>query len=119
MGARFIETQAATGATPFCICCHTNPTDDEGTPLPMIEAEGVDVNYGDNLYICQVCAGLLGKMVGQEDSEKVQALERGLKKLRTQVKTETTRREKAESLLARIKDGKAAVAEVRGSNAGS
>lgn len=60
-----------------CIICRCMPVDEESRerkPLPMFHAEGVDVNWGEDVNICQVCAGVMSDMMGRADEVTVQRL---------------------------------------------
>lgn len=60
-----------------CIICNCSPVDEtvEGRPmLPMFHAVGVDVNWGEDCNICQVCAGVMADMLNRPDELKVARL---------------------------------------------
>lgn len=71
-----IELKTA-GVKGSCIICNCSPVDDtvEGRPMmPMFHAVGVDVNWGEDCNICQICAGVMADMMGRPDELKVRKL---------------------------------------------
>lgn len=62
-----------------CLICNGAPVDEtreDRRQLPMFHAVGVDVNWGEDCNICQVCAGVMADMLGRPDELKVQKLSR-------------------------------------------
>src|SRR5262245_16594460 len=50
-----------------CLLCNCTPMSEGPTkqPLPMFHAEGVDVNWGEDALICQICVGVMADMLGR------------------------------------------------------
>jgi hypothetical protein len=44
---------------------------------PAAFREGVDINWGDSLYICCSCARVIGGLFGMMDPDEVKALRKG------------------------------------------
>lgn len=65
-----------------CLLCASNPVDEtkaEKPLLPFIHVPGLDVNWGDSVYICWNCAGVMADLLGRPAEEKVKAVLRGAK----------------------------------------
>jgi hypothetical protein len=45
------------------------PSDDEGEPYPAAFAGGVDIDWGNALYVCRTCARVIGKLFGMMTPE--------------------------------------------------
>lgn len=80
-----------------CGICNTTPNDTEGRPLPAIDTN-VDVDWGNNLYICDECADVICDLKGRVDKDthdKLQCayeeLEKAQSRLRDKYKTLETR----------------------------
>jgi hypothetical protein len=63
-----------------CVCCGTSPTE-AGNPLPAIDLN-VDVDWGNNAYLCTECVDVICDLWGRVSREKYQEVLRGYKKLR-------------------------------------
>src|SRR5262245_32752375 len=71
--------------TQACLLCHCTPMDETKevrTPMPMFHAQGVDVNWGEDALICQLCAGVMADMLGRVPVERYEKLLRASKKVR-------------------------------------
>lgn len=97
-----------------CVGCGGTPRDDEVEGRPNLQAyfcEGVDIDWGNSLFLCGNCVRVLGElrgMVGVGDHAKV------VKKLEeTESELTQTREdlEKAQDRIARMLDGVAAKKE--------
>lgn len=58
-----------------CGICNTTPNDVSGQPLPAIDTN-VDVDWGNNFYICDECVRVIGELMGwvsPEDHEKLRS----------------------------------------------
>lgn len=60
-----LKTRGVKGACIICNCMPMDETRETRTPLPMFHAVGVDVNWGEDCNICQVCAGVMADMMGR------------------------------------------------------
>lgn len=52
-----------------CGVCGTVPCTADGDPKPMIDTH-VDVNWGENLYICEECIGVIAGLYGYQTEEE-------------------------------------------------
>lgn len=59
-----------------CTLCHGTPTDMDGHPLPSIHVPGLDVNWGESVYICLECAGVIADLIERVDEEEHRALQK-------------------------------------------
>ena len=58
-----------------CTICGGNPIDDDGDQREAIFAEGVDIDWGNSLYICWDCANIIASLVGRATKEGFDRLE--------------------------------------------
>lgn len=77
------------GCCTLCGCAPVDETTADRKPLPAIHVVGADVNWGDHIYICWVCVGLMADMADRPSEEKVQ-------KVISQAKFQKKRADKAE-----------------------
>lgn len=98
-----------------CILCANNPVDETtGQQQEAIFAPGVDVNFGDSVYICAACADIISDLRGRVPKRSFEELEKLHKDLIEANESLQEKYDRAEGLLKRIKDGKKAVQEARG-----
>ena len=74
-GAGMMVVPGCAGPPGHCGICHQVPRDEEDNAAPVIDTN-VDIDYGDNLYICVNCARVIGAlidMVSEEDVSKLRA----------------------------------------------
>lgn len=111
--AKLEVIRAFRGTCLICRCMPVDETKESRPPLPMIRAHGVDVNWGEDLNICMVCAGVMADLLGRPDEVKVQRVQRELNQL-TEVHDELMREHsRLEDRVARMLDGRKAVKEHR------
>jgi hypothetical protein len=56
-----------------CIACGSTPRDTSHPKRPQLQAyfaEGIDVNYGDSVFLCEECVKVLGQLRGMDVHEK-------------------------------------------------
>lgn len=95
-----------------CLLCNQTPTRN-GKPLPSATVRGLDVNWGDSVFICWNCINIMADLVGRVDQDKAKkSAERNkfLEKRLTQVSKELS---DAEDRIERMLDGNKAVKESR------
>lgn len=59
-----------------CVCCGGGPRDADNEIVEAVFAEGVDINWGDSVYICKVCSQVIAELWGftsPDDTEKLKA----------------------------------------------
>ena len=62
------------GPSPVCTACSQAPRDEEDNFRPAYNADGVDVDWGNHLFICGACMDVLVELHGSmrtEDAEKM------------------------------------------------
>lgn len=97
-----------------CVLCASNPVDEiTGEQLEHVFAPGVDVDWGNSVYICNGCAHIISDLMGRSTVEGFDKLSRENRKLKKAYARLEEDHEKAKALLDRIADGKAAVKQVR------
>lgn len=98
-----------------CVCCGGNPVDENtGEAFENVFVPGVDINWGDSVYICHACCEIIADLKGRVTREGFDKLEVRNQKLQDKYDRLATEHEKAESLLSRITEGKNAVKEAKG-----
>jgi hypothetical protein len=48
-----------------CAVCGSNPVDLEGNQQQALWAEGVDIDWGNNLYLCWECVDIIADLGGR------------------------------------------------------
>lgn len=98
-----------------CILCMCRPTTEGRTKrvLPMFTAIGVDVNWGENANICQVCAGVMADLLGRPPEEEVQKLHEKYERLVEQHESLQEEHTEQDELITRIREGSNAQRKVR------
>lgn len=79
------------GPAPVCTACGQVPKDDHGAgPLPAYNAVGVDVDWGNHLFICWTCAGILAELHGCDTAENTEKRKKQLRLLKEKNEALTT-----------------------------
>jgi hypothetical protein len=95
-----------------CGICRGTPTDADGTVIPCIDT-GVDVNWGENLYICMPCARVIGILSGNEDMDVAVKIRADLEQAEKQIEDLTEERDVAQARIDRMIDGARAKKEAK------
>lgn len=97
-----------------CVLCANNPVDEiTGEQLEHVFAPGVDVNWGNSVYICDSCCQIIADLKGRvtvAGFDKLKEENKELSKANVDLKGKL---EKAQGFLDRITDGKAAVKQIK------
>lgn len=97
-----------------CVLCANNPIDEAtGKQQEAIFAPGVDVNWGDSVYICKSCAEIIADLMGRTTKAGFDKLQKQNEGLKLALDETVEKLDRAEALLGRIRDGRAAVKEVK------
>lgn len=107
------ELRGANGDCTVCGCRPRDEKDRNGPALPMVVWIGGDVNWGDDLNLCQNCVRVMGQLIGMEDPDEVAGLKKSVKQMKGELKKAREAGEKNDKLLARIRDGREAVKEAK------
>lgn len=107
------ELRGATGDCTVCGCRPRDEKDRNGPALPMVVWVGGDINWGDDLNLCQPCVDVMGQLIGMADTDTVKKLEQELQKMKNKLKVTLKASEKNEKILERIRDGREAVKEAK------
>jgi|SRR5450755_2614311 len=91
-----------------CLLCGTTPMEDDGTLKRAIFAEGVDVDWGNSVYICWECGELIADLVGRVTRFGFDALTEKYEALKEVHADLVTRHEQQEVLVDKIREGGAA-----------
>jgi hypothetical protein len=60
-----VEVEAMSEQPGTCFHCGGSPTVDDEIQHPIIEFQGIDINWGDTPYLCAECVGILCDLVGR------------------------------------------------------
>lgn len=103
MGWRTVEHMS--GTSPVCTACGQAPRDDDNNFLPAYTADGVDVDWGNDLYICFKCAGIISGLHGCLNPEETEALEKRVQNLEDANEEKGTRLEEQAARIETILNG--------------
>jgi NAD(P)H-nitrite reductase large subunit len=95
-----------------CTICGCNPTE-EGKAKKAIFASGVDVDWGNALYICMECAELIADLIDREPRRSFDTLQEKYDALVEEHLELQTVHEHDEELLNQIRKGTKAQREIR------
>jgi hypothetical protein len=96
----------------ICASCHSQPANEDGVPKPAVLAVGVDINWGDSLYLCEECVFVAGELLGMLRAEKAEELKTRNKFLEKQNKKLQKKLEKAKTIARDVIAGKKAEKEL-------
>jgi len=97
-----------------CVLCANNPLDEiTGKQQEAIFAPGVDVNWGNSVYICMSCAQIIADLIGRVPVEGFDNLKAKFDALDEEHTELVEQHAKARKLLERVADGKRATREVK------
>lgn len=65
-----LKTEGLKGTCIICNCYPRDETQEAHVYLPMFHAVGVDVNWGEDCNICQICAGVMADMMERRSQEE-------------------------------------------------
>jgi hypothetical protein len=108
-----LEFTSPRGPCTFCGCTPTDQSQPHSPVLEMIRAVGVDVDWGNDLLVCQPCAGFIADMIGRPSAEKVEKVESRVEFEKKRADSAVKKLEKAEAQLDAIARGRKAVSEVK------
>lgn len=69
-----LKSKGIKGTCIICNCAPVDETKEDRPQLPMFHAVGVDVNWGEDCNICQICAGVMADMLGRASEIEVARL---------------------------------------------
>lgn len=95
-----------------CVVCRGRPANHDGE-LPSVLAPGVDVNFGEALYICAECGPIIGKLFGLVDKETHKELRETHRVALRDLHALENEAAELKEKLDRIRDGNAALRSVR------
>lgn len=96
-----------------CLTCSCNPTNPDGSQMMAVFAEGVDVDWGNSVYICMECADLVADLIGRVPREFSDKTEAELEALKVEHTELIEAHEAQEALIQKIRDGGAAQKTLR------
>lgn len=91
-----------------CTLCGSNPNNDDGTAKKAIFAEGVDIDWGNSVYICWECGELIADLMGRATRRGFDELELKHEALLTAHAELEEAHERQEALVEKIREGSAA-----------
>lgn len=96
-----------------CILCGQGPTDNDGNQQTVIFAEGVDVDWGNAVYICGECGEIIADLMGRVTREGFDRLTTSNEELQDKYNILLVEHDAQEELLDKIREGSAAQRTVR------
>lgn len=97
-----------------CVLCANNPVDEQtGEQQEHIFAPGVDVNWGDSVYICNSCGQIIADLLGRSTLAGFDKLTEKYETLLVNFDDLTEKHDRAKAFIERIKDGNKAVKDVK------
>jgi 5-methylcytosine-specific restriction endonuclease McrA len=96
-----------------CLLCGSCPTDDDGHILPMVHAVGMDVNWGEDINVCQPCGGVIADLLGRRSEEVFKKLERDLANTETELRDLKEEHAAQSTRVQKILEGRKAIREER------
>lgn len=100
-----------------CTLCSNNPVDEiTGQQQEHVFVPGVDVNYGDSVYICHSCAEIIADLIGRSTRAGFDEIERKYRNLKAEHEVLEGNYEREKTFVDRIKDGNKAIKEVKASD---
>lgn len=96
-----------------CLTCGQGPTDNDGNVQKVIFAEGVDIDWGNSVYICYECGELMADLMGRATRWGFDELTQKYEKVKAEYDELLDEHEKQEVLLDKIREGNAAQKQIR------
>ncbi len=95
-----------------CTACGSTPQKEDGSgPEDAYFAEGVDVDWGNSLYICSSCVRVLGQLAGMATPDQVTRLQNEKEQALTEAEELQEELNRTDARLRKIIDGSKAVKE--------
>ena len=96
-----------------CVACGGNPSDFEGHMQQALWAEGVDIDWGNMLYLCWECVQIIADLAGRATKEGFDKLDVQLNELQQRYEELEAEHAAQEELLQRVRDGAAARKQIK------
>jgi hypothetical protein len=113
MSMRWIKTSGMKLKPYNCAACGSTPQKEDGSgPEDAVFREGVDINWGDSLYLCKTCVRIVGELMGMAEPHEVSELKRKLKDSEDENESLTEDLNTLQSRVDRMLDGARAKKEV-------
>jgi hypothetical protein len=103
------------GQSPVCTACGQAPRDVDGNLLPAYNAVGVDVDWGNHLFLCARCAEIVAELHGCSTAEETFRASKQLKLKDQQISELETKLAKQQELIDRVTAGAKARKELKNS----
>lgn len=110
-----LERVTGMGLTPHaCVLCAGNPVDElTGKQKDAVFAPGVDVNWGNSVYICEECVDVIAELFGRVSEEDHSLLLVKHADLAAEFEKLQATNERLENLLKKAVEGKRAEDKIR------
>lgn len=97
-----------------CVLCANNPVDEQtGQQQEHVFAPGVDINWGDSVYICRSCCHIIADLIGRVTVDGFDQLQTENEELKGNLEELQEKHERAKQFINRIKDGGKAMSDVK------
>lgn len=94
------------GQCTLCGCVPVDETQEMKPPLPAVHAVGLDVNWGDSVYICWTCSGVIADLVDRPASETVRRIVKRARELKAENRELKGRNAELEAIFAKLQAGR-------------
>lgn len=112
MAGKF-EMRRAKGDCTVCGQRPVNEKDRNGPTLEMVVAVGIDINWGEDLNICQVCAGVICDLMGRPAVNVVEDLGNKVADLTAKLRDKNEKLKRQGVLIDKVKEGGKAQKELK------
>lgn len=96
-----------------CLTCGCNPTNPDGSQMQAVFAEGVDIDWGNSVYICWECANLIADLMGRVPRAFSDKTEEELDELHKEHSELVEQHAQLQALVDKIREGGAAQRTIR------
>jgi len=112
MSAKLELVSKMVGSLPNCAFCSAGGTS-------AVTAPGVDINWGDNLYMCDGCVRVAAQLIGLLPEEKVEEIQNRNEFLEKRIEQVVTELGEANARIDRMLEGARAKREAREARKGA
>jgi hypothetical protein len=108
------EKQTGYKLKPYsCAACGSSGEHTQEGPPDSYFAQGVDINWGDSLYLCDTCVRILGELRGMLDVDAVAKLKKERDDLARELEEMRRERDQLSNRVSRMLDGARARKEAK------
>lgn len=113
MGTAMLKLDGPKHPPACCMFCGSTPVDENRNVLPLVVAEGMDINWGETPMICWTCCGIIADLIGRPSEEIVKAGVRGARLQKKHNERLVTENEKLKTVVRGLVDGSDMIEEAK------